>query len=380
MSDPVSVYIHIPFCVKKCVYCDFYSETRVALIHDYVNAVQKEIEKRSVLKQKVNTIYFGGGTPSLVSVKAIDHLMQSIAHHLPVSQDAEVTFEVNPGTVDFTYLRDLKQMGVNRLSIGVQSFSDEKLTFLKRIHTAAQAVNTIENAKKAGFDNISIDLIYGIPHETENRWMKDLEKAVTLIPEHLSCYMLTIEPGTPLNHQVEKGLIQPPGRSALSALFKETAQFLDECKYDHYEISNFSNSRQTRSRHNSAYWNMTPYHGFGAAAHSYDGATRSWNVQHLEKYIKEMNSGRRPVQDRETLTRKQKMLEMIMLRLRTQEGLDLDQFESLFNISFKIRFKHILNEIIEASFGDIILNRFSLTLEGKTRLNSIVEGFSETII
>ncbi|MCK5163994.1 MAG: coproporphyrinogen III oxidase family protein, partial [Desulfobacula sp.] len=184
MSDQTSLYIHIPFCVKKCVYCDFYSKTNLSLIPGYIKSLQEEIEKRSGIKDKVNTIYFGGGTPSLLPIKDIEILLQTIEDNFLVSRDVEVTLEVNPGTVDFNYLSQLKKNGINRLSIGVQSFNDDKLKFLGRIHTADQAIKTIDDAGKAGFDNISMDLIYGLPFEIESTWFKDLKKAVLMAPSH----------------------------------------------------------------------------------------------------------------------------------------------------------------------------------------------------
>ncbi len=350
------------------------------MILGYVNALQKEIKKRSGSKDVIDTIYFGGGTPSLLSVKAVETVLQTIGDCFSVSQDVEVTFEVNPGTVDLNYLRELKGTGINRLSIGVQSFNDEKLKFLNRIHTAGQARSTIDHAGKAGFDNISMDLIYGVPFETKTAWLKDLKTAVSLLPPHLSCYMLTIEPGTPLHEQLKKGVIRPLGTRTMSTLFKQTSQFLGEAGYDHYEISNFSRGLQNRSKHNSKYWDMIPYYGFGAAAHSYDKKIRSWNHQSIDTYIKDICSGRLPVDGREILTSNQTMMEMVMLRLRTLEGLDLKEFEILFCVSFETRFKDILNPILESSFGCVENGRFALTLEGKTHLDSIVEAFAEKIL
>lgn len=380
MSDQKSIYIHVPFCLKKCVYCDFYSQTHLSLIPDYVNSLQKEIEKRSSSKEKINTIYFGGGTPSLLSIKDIEILLQTIGENFSVLQDVEITLEVNPGTVDFNYLSQLKKVGINRLSIGAQSFNDDKLKFLKRIHTAEQAINAIDDAGKAGFDNISMDLIYGLPFETQNIWLEDLKQALKMAPPHLSCYMLTIEPDTPLGERFKKGLISPLDSMAMSMFFKKTSRFLTSNKYEHYEISNFSKGRQNRSKHNSKYWNMTPYYGFGPAAHSYDGKTRCWNHQSIDTYIKKLASGSLPVEASETLTREQKMIEMIMLRLRTFEGLDVEKFQNLFCVSFKKQFSDILKPVLDESLGCFKDYRFGLTLEGKVRLNSIVEAFAGKIL
>lgn len=381
MCDQKSVYIHIPFCIKKCIYCDFYSQTDLSLIPVYSKALQKEIRKRSGVGEQVNTIYFGGGTPSLLPVKEVETLLQTVSDTFIVSRNVEVTFEVNPGTVDYPYLSQLRSAGINRLSIGVQSFNDDKLKFLNRIHTANQARCVIDDAQKAGFNNISIDLMYGVPFETESSWLKDLKEAVKMMLPHLSCYMLTIEPSTPLYEKLKNGVITPLGSRDMSSLFKKTSQFLSEYKYDHYEISSFSKtiqgqSNQNRSMHNSKYWDMTPYYGFGAAAHSYDGNTRSWNYQNIQAYIKDLYSGRLPIEEKESLFPEQKILEIIMLRLRTLEGLDLIRFKALFHTSFENQYKDILEQICKESLGFIKDDRFTLTLEGKARLDSIVEAFA----
>jgi len=361
------------------VYCNFYSRTDLDLIPGYVHCLGQEIRARSNRSGTINTLYFGGGTPSLLPVKTLDLLLHAIRANFDVCGDTEVTVEVNPGTLDFDYLKNLRSAGVNRLSIGVQSFDDDRLKFLGRIHTANQAVKTFDRAVKAGFENISMDLIYGLPSETRSAWFNDLKQAVSMMPSHLSCYMLTIEDGTLLHNRVENGLIHPLGSEILSGLFKSTVRFLQAAEYEQYEISSYSRGRQNRSRHNSKYWDMTPYHGFGAAAHSYDGQTRSWNHESIVRYIQDMTSGRLPVQDQETLTRDQKMLEMIMLRLRTRDGLDLDVFQAVFLEPFDIRFKEILDHLRDLSFGTIKNNRFSLSLGGRLHLNSIVEGFVEKI-
>jgi len=185
-------YIHIPFCIQKCIYCDFYSKTDLFLIPDFIKALKIEIKKRSQKQEVINTIYFGGGTPSLLSIKEVDLLLHTIKDNFSFFSDLEITFEINPGTVDFNYLKELRNIGINRLSIGVQSFNNKKLQFLKRIHTSNQAVKAIDDAKKAGFANISLDLIYGLPFETKFMWIEDIKKAATMEPLHLSCYMLTI--------------------------------------------------------------------------------------------------------------------------------------------------------------------------------------------
>ena len=338
------------------------------------------MNQRTALDVTIDTIYLGGGTPSLLDVKQIEQVLEIVRSRFHVFPDAEITVEINPGTVDFDYLVGLKGTGVNRLSIGVQSFNDEKLNFLNRIHTADEACRVIDHAGKAGFENISLDLIYGVPGETRGSWIRDLKKAIERKPSHISAYMLTLEPGTPLARQMKQGAFVPFGSEMMSVLFKMTSQYLNQAGFEHYEISSFSKGRQYRSRHNSRYWGLTPYLGFGAAAHSYDGSVRSWNHRSIEKYITDLASGLLPVEDHETLDFEQKITEFIMLRLRTLEGLDLKEFQERFQLSFENKFEDILGRILAEGLGSVENNRFTVNLEGRTYLNSIVETFAAEVL
>jgi len=378
--DYKAIYIHIPFCIKKCIYCDFYSKTDLGFIPEYIKALEKEIKKRSGQKALINTIYFGGGTPSLLSIELVALLLNTIKDKFSILPDAEISFEINPGTVDFKYLEKLKRIGINRLSIGIQSFSDDKLKFLKRIHTSDQAVKAIDDAKQAGFSNISLDMIYGLPFETQSMWLEDLEKAVNMKPAHLSCYMLTIEPLTPLDKYVKNGMIKPLEQRSMSLLFRKTARILNEFQFEHYEISSFAKERGFRSKHNSQYWDMTPYLGFGASAHSFDGTKRSWNHKSIIKYLKDIDSERLPVEDFEILTLEQKKLETIMLGLRTTEGIDLIKFKSQFQVSFKDEFENIITTLLDQSMGSLSSTKFVLSLEGRLCLNDIVETFARQVV
>ena len=380
MCEYKSIYIHFPFCVRKCAYCDFYSETQLGLIPDYIKALEKEMTQRAVPDAPIDTVYMGGGTPSLLDIKQVELILGMIRDRVCVSPDAEITMEINPGTVDSGYLAGLTGAGVNRLSIGVQSFNDSKLVFLNRIHNADEAIRTIEYAGKAGFENISIDLIYGVPGETRASWIKDLKKALETGVSHISAYMLTLEAGTPLAEQMKQGRFIPFDSDMMSLFFKMTSRYLNQAGFEQYEISNFSKKRRYRSRHNSKYWALIPYMGFGAAAHSYDGTARSWNHKSIEKYMAGLSSGLTGVEDQETLTLEQKLTEFIMLRLRTLEGIDLKEFQERFHISFQNRFEKILSRILDEDLGFIEDDRFALNLEGKTYLNSIVETFAAGIL
>ncbi|MCF6248128.1 MAG: radical SAM family heme chaperone HemW, partial [Desulfobacula sp.] len=383
-----SLYIHVPFCVKKCRYCDFHSQSDLLLIPRFVQALLKEIKYRSdpenklesKQKTKIETIYFGGGTPSVLSIMDFDSVLQALMRSFQVAPEAEITVEVNPGTIDTRFLGKLKMLGVNRLSIGVQSFDEKKLKFLGRIHSVDQSKKILLEADKVGFDNIGFDLMYGLPFETEAIWQKDLETAIEFNPSHLSCYMLTIEEGTPLHADVKKGLIHPVSKEKLSRFFKITSRFLTKHRFDHYEISNFSRGISNRSRHNLNYWNMTPYFGFGPAAHSFDGQCRSWNRSDINLYINDIQNTILPVSDKETLTLDQTMLEMILLGLRTTQGVDLNIFYERFNIAFEQKFKNELDQINKEKLGSIKDNCFSLNLDGRLHLNSIIEAFADRII
>ncbi|OGR27296.1 MAG: hypothetical protein A2277_03475 [Desulfobacterales bacterium RIFOXYA12_FULL_46_15] len=373
MCDHQSIYIHIPFCIRKCAYCDFYSKTCLCLIPDYLKAFEKEMDLRQSPDTAIDTIYLGGGTPSLLDVEQVGQILQITRDRFRVSQNAEITLEINPGTVGSSYFSGLKGTGVNRLSIGVQSFNDDKLKFLNRIHNADEAVKTLDHAQGAGFENISLDLIYGVPGETRASWIRDLKKATERMPSHISAYMLTIEPGTPLFEQMKQGIIIPSDQETMSLLFVMTSRYLNRAGFEHYEISNFSKGRINRSRHNSRYWELTPYLGFGAAAHSYDGAVRFSNHRSIERYMTDLSSGKQPLEEQETLTLEQKMTEFIMLRLRTLEGLDMDEFQKRFRFPFQDRFGKILSRILAEDLGMMEAGRFALNLEGKTYLNNIVE-------
>lgn len=403
------MYVHVPFCLKKCSYCDFYSTDALGLIPDYVTSLQREIKIRFPQGNPgVNcpSIYFGGGTPSLLSLEALGKILETIDHCHGISNQAEITLEVNPGTADASYLAGLKTLGINRLSIGVQSFNAEKMAVLKRIHTIDQSVEIIEAATSLEFDNIGLDLIYGLPEESLDTWIQDLEKALAFKMAHLSCYMLTLEPGTPLNTLFQQGLFHPQGREALTDLFSATSLFLEQNGYEHYEISNFARGKKNRSRHNSAYWNYTPYVGFGPSAHSFargeiradnagslPRAVRSWNLADVRAYGARLFAGELPIQEAEVLSTAQQMLERVMLGLRTSDGLEINEFQTLFGLDFFKEFKALLDRLETQGFAALVPGYdleqkreipdekwFRLTRAGWARLDPIVEAFARIIL
>jgi oxygen-independent coproporphyrinogen-3 oxidase len=379
LSDITALYVHVSFCVKKCSYCDFYSVVDLSLIEGFVRSLVKEIVFRNDLFARIDTIYFGGGTPSLLSPVQIARILGAIGDNFTVADDCEITMEVNPGTVDFRYFQNVRKSGVNRLNLGVQSFSDDRLNLMGRIHSAAVAKKALFLARDAGFDNIGLDLIYGLPGDTCVVWTKDLDTALGFRPEHISCYMLSYEPGTPMHSLVERETIIPLKDRAVAELFKLTSNYLCGHGYLHYEISNFAAGTPHQSRHNQKYWNHVSYLGFGPSAHSFKGGVRSWNHRDVNLYIKDVDGGEIPIAGTEILTNDQIMMEMVMLGLRRSKGVDIDRFERMTGHNFIKTFKTAIRNCEINSWGAIIDGRFILTLEGRLFLDTIVSAFVDLI-
>jgi len=326
----VGLYVHVPFCERKCEYCDFYSIDSRALLGRFVESVRREITENAVRCAgfTVDTVYFGGGTPSLLSADQVEGILAVMREGYRLGQDAEVTLEVNPGTVDVQALEGFRRVGVNRLSIGVQSFDDEELRFLGRIHSAADARACIGAARKAGFDNLSLDCMYSLPGQTQEKWRRTLEETVGFAPAHLSAYSLIVEEGTPLFRSVQEGRVVPNSDSDEARLYELTMEFLEASGYEHYEVSNYARPG-FRSRHNSRYWHHESYLGFGPAAHSFwrtnrrASAQRWSNSANVAAYCDLLFRGESPVSVTETLGERDLINERIFLGLRS-DGLDLE--------------------------------------------------------
>ena len=327
-QSPFGIYLHIPFCKQACHYCDFHFSTSLNKKGDLVNALCQElILRKDEIKGKVETIYFGGGTPSLLSAEELKQIFETIYTNYTIAENPEITLEANPD--DLTHLRiiELSNSRINRLSIGIQSFFEEDLKLMNRAHNASEALNSIKEAKKY-FENISIDLIYGIPGMSKERWMKNLEIALNLDVPHLSCYALTVEPRTALKKFIEKGIIPPVDEEAAKQHYEILVEETEKAGLDNYEFSNFGKPG-FESRNNTAYWEGKPYLGIGPSAHSYDGKSRSWNVANNTKYIKSLASGQLPSES-EILSKQDKYNEYIMTGLRTKKGVSLEKVESEF--------------------------------------------------
>lgn len=334
------IYIHIPFCKSRCIYCGFYSTTRNELRQRYVDAVCKEMELRSDYlasqqgKASISTIYLGGGTPSQLSADELRRLFININKVYDVSADAEVTIECNPDDVTEELASELESLPVNRVSMGVQTFSNERLRFLHRRHTAQQVSEAVSRLREAGISNISIDLIYGFPDETLADWHRDIDTALMLDVEHLSAYSLMFEEGTPLYRLLEQGQVKEIDEELSFQMYNDLTNRLTAAGYEHYEISNFAKwtkdrKESFRSRHNSSYWNQTPYLGLGAAAHSYDGSSRQWNISDITSYIEGIENVH-PAFEIEYLNEDTRYNDLILTSLRTAEGLCIDSLKPAF--------------------------------------------------
>ena len=323
--------IHIPFCKQRCSYCAFYSTTLYNIRDRYVDALCKEltIRKEYAGCETIETIYFGGGTPSTLSMEQLQKICDTIYAIYKVSDTPEVTIECNPDDLTPKFLAQLRLLPFNRISMGVQSFNDSQLKRLGRRHDAEKARQAVRNAREAGYKNISIDLIFALPGSTLTEWEHDLYSAIALSPDHLSAYNLTYEDGTPLHRALERGDFAELSEEENIEQFQMLIAKLKEAGYNHYEISNFAKPG-CESRHNSSYWNDTPYIGCGAAAHSYNGTSRQWNIANIEEYIKGIENSE-PSFEVEKLTEEERYNDTILTRLRTAKGIPLTWMKEKFS-------------------------------------------------
>lgn len=328
------IYIHIPFCKTRCVYCDFYSTTQSDLKDRYIQALRKELEMRKdyLNGENIQTIYFGGGTPSQLVPADFEQVFDTISRVYNIEQCQEITLEANPDDLTPEYLHALSQLPFNRISIGIQTLNDDILKLLKRRHTASQAIQAVKDARSAGFNNISIDLIYGLPGETPESWKNDLAQAISLKVEHLSAYHLIYEEGTPLYTMLQTQCIKEVSEDNSLLFFSELTRELLQAGYEHYEISNFCLPGKY-SLHNSSYWKGINYLGCGPSAHSFNGESREWNVASLNLYIKGIENGKRD-SEIEVLDKRTRYNDLIVTSLRTTWGLSLIQLEEVFGKEF----------------------------------------------
>lgn len=365
-ADSAGLYIHIPFCASKCRYCDFYSVTELSKISDFIAALEKEMALAAAGNRlPIDTLYIGGGTPSMLSPGHLVHILKAARRYFDIHPAAEITAEANPDSLTAAWLAAARDSGVNRLNIGVQSFSENALAFLGRRHSAEQALSAIFEARKSDFDNLGLDLIFGLPGQRPKDLEKNLACALEFSPEHLSCYSLTYEPGTPLAEALQNNEFTPLSEEAAADCLEFVSGFLTENGFSHYEISNFARTDRYRSRHNTRYWLRRPYIGLGPAAHLFDGRTRAWNFKDLDQYLGNLAAGRLPRQSQETLTTRQHMIEAIYLGLRLAEGIDIPAFDAEFSADFKNQFAPALNRLEKDGLLSIEAGRCRLTSRGR---------------
>ncbi|MBR1622031.1 MAG: radical SAM family heme chaperone HemW [Prevotella sp.] len=363
------LYVHIPFCVSRCIYCGFYSTVGIDKRDEYLDALQKEIEIRNeYMNEDINTIYIGGGTPSALSNKQLERLFRIIGKfveeknkcRITENKEFEFTIECNPNDLNDEKIDLLRESLVNRVSMGVQTFDDSRLKFIKRRHNSAQAKEVFRKLRKAGFGNISIDLMFGFPNQTIDEWGKDIDEAIGLQPEHLSVYSLMIEDDTPLYNLVAAGKVKEIDEEESLAMYKLLCKKMEENGYEHYEISNFA-KHGCHSRHNSSYWRDIPYMGIGAAAHSYDGHSRQWNISDLNKYIDGIGKGKVSF-EREIIDETTHFNDIITTATRTAEGISLEKIKREFGEKYLNNLmneakKHIANGMLEIADDNLRLTK-----------------------
>lgn len=357
------IYIHIPFCKSRCIYCGFYSTTLLDLRKKYINAVCREIElRKNYIREPFSTIYLGGGTPSLLDEAELTKLFLYINNVYDVDRNAEITMECNPDDITPEFTNMLSRLPINRVSMGAQTFADSKLRLLHRRHNSDEVKHAVKLLRKAGIKNISIDLMFGFPDESLSQWKEDISAALALNVEHISAYSLMYEEDTPLWKMLDTGKVKEIDEELSLTMFKELVCQLTDAGYEHYEISNFARPGY-RSRHNSSYWHQVPYIGLGAAAHSFDLNSRQWNVADLKLYIEEINNGIIPM-EREELDNDTTFNDIITTALRTSDGIDLNAMETRLGKRYRNTLISAAGKHIEQGLLEIRHDRLRLTSEG----------------
>ncbi len=373
LKNSIGIYIHIPFCLKKCDYCDFYSVTDHSVQDEYVKSLINELEsyKNSLKARVVSSIYFGGGTPSLLTIKNINAILNKI-YKYEVNENIEITLEANPETLSYEYLKELKTTRINRLSIGMQSLDDEMLKQIGRVHSRDKFLEEYENARSVGFENISIDVMFGFYGQTMESFGKTLDEVVGLKPNHISCYSLIFEEGTKMYDKLECGTIEMLEEDLQVEMYKYMVKFFRKNGYNRYEISNFAIDGY-KSKHNSSYWQNVEYIGLGASASSYIDNTRYSNERNIKKYIENFGLGCRI--DKEELAKEDLISEYFFLGLRQDEGVSIKRFEEQFNQNFEQLFGEVVRKLSEEKLIELNGDILKLSEYGVQLSNYVFEQF-----
>lgn len=352
------LYVHIPFCKTKCPYCDFYSIIDTSVIERFLSALKREIGMYKKSFRQFDTLYFGGGTPSLIDERALGEIFAYLRAQFTFSPDTEITIEVNPDDVTAEKLQNYKKLGINRISIGIQSFDDNELVFLQRRHSAEASRKAISLTRKVGFKNFGVDLMNGLPGQTEKQWMSTLEEVLSFKPAHISCYQLTISYNTPFGKMTQKGKLKMPSEEKQRKIFLSTSNFLQQQGFIHYEISNFARGNKYRSRHNMKYWHHIPYLGLGPSAHSFFNNRRWWNVKSVEHYCEDIDKDTKPLEGFENLSAEELRLERLFLGLRNLNGVNTKDILS------EPQHENVLKKLMRSKYVEVRAGKVIPTQKG----------------
>jgi oxygen-independent coproporphyrinogen-3 oxidase len=379
MSTLSGIYIHIPFCATRCHYCNFATggyESELA--RRYTAAVREEIARADAsnnpMMRRVDTIYFGGGTPTTLSVEQISSLIETCRLRFDVASDSEITAEANPGSISQNYLEELRSAGLNRLSFGVQSFDDDELRMIGRTHSAEEAREAVRTARAAGFANVSIDLIAGLPEQKMETWRRNLEEAFALAPDHLSVYLLELYKDAPLLHRINRGELRAVDDELTVEMYFALVDEAERRGFEHYEISNWARPG-FESRHNLKYWTGAPYWAFGISAAGYDGLARWSNTRNIHEYLDKVESSQTPVAERTELDDEDRQSENLFLRLRLKDGVDLDEHLRRFGVNALERYRDEIERLREAGLVELSENRLKISRAGAVLANEVFAAF-----
>jgi oxygen-independent coproporphyrinogen III oxidase len=370
------LYVHIPFCSSRCSYCDFATGLyQNELAERYVRGLINEVRASQYAGENVDTIYFGGGTPSLLAPSQLDRILVSLYDNFKIATDTEITLEINPGSATPEKLRAFRSLGINRASFGAQTFDDAELAKLGRSHNSADALRTFADLRDAGFANMSFDLIAGLPGQTLEGWRRNIRQALELAPEHLSFYLLEVHSGTPLAEHIRRGIQPEPDDDLAGVMYEWMLEQATSSGYEHYEISNLSRPG-FHSRHNVKYWTGAPYYGFGCSAHSYDGDARRWsNHRDVLKYLETVESGASPVVEEQQLSRTDVRAEAVFLGMRMMQGLDLRAFSESFGVDLRDEHAEDLDRFCKAGLVELDGDLIRLTRTGALLSNEVFAAF-----
>lgn len=370
------LYVHIPFCSSRCSYCDFATGLYQRELADrYVHALVAEIRSSSYHGEHADTIYFGGGTPSLLTPVQLDRILATLHDYFAIDRASEITLEINPGSVDAEKLRAFRSLGINRASFGAQTFDDRELAKLGRSHSTADTLKTFADLRRAGFDNVSFDLIAGLPGQTLAGWQQNIKQALDLHPEHLSFYLLEVHQGTPLAEHIRRGIQPEPDDDLAGVMYQWMLEQASEAGYEHYEISNLCQPG-FHSRHNVKYWTAEPYYGFGCSAHSYDGHAVRWsNHRDVLKYVETIESGLSPVVEEQQLSQTDVRAEALFLGMRLMRGIDLRRYRESFGVDLRDEHGADLDRFCKAGLLEFDGDLIRLTRTGALLSNEVFAAF-----